>query len=1585
MSIRVFFYSDKNIKLITSHHSLTITLRSLFMVQTIFNLLIIKRGISLRVLFILSTLFFSAPQQASDLNADEQTWLNNHPIIRVGVDQNWPPFDFVDRNKNHQGIASDYLKILSEKLSIKFEITADLWKNVLNGVKTHQLDILASASNTEERRQYLNFTSPYIEIDTVFVSRKNNQAINSLADLSGKIVALPKGTYIHELLAKTHNVSFLFVKSNQEALQAVSLSKADAYVGNLAVISYFMKKDLLTNLRIDSRLPTESSKISIAIRKDWPLLQSILQKSLDTINNEEHLRISRKWINFNSSVTPKKISHLNLNSAQINWLKKHPTIRIGIDSSWPPIEYIDPYKKTYKGIASEYVAYLEKTLSIKTQFDPELSWKQVLDRIKKHEIDVLPAVSKTAERQKYLLFSQPYLKFPYVIFTRNDAALITDIADLIDKTMVVESNYANHEILKAHYPEIKLLQVDTTEQALLALALGQADAYMGNLAATSHIILQTGHTNIKVAAPTSFSNDLAFAVRKDWPELIEIIQKSLDSITPQEKNAYKRKWFSIRYEYATDDTLLKKIIAIALLIMLLFSFWLWQTRKQKLALKLSDERFQLAMNASKEGLWDWNLRSNEVYYSPGYNEMLGYQQDELENSQSIWKMLIHPDDRKQTVKSINNAIASCSRQYDLEYRLRHKSGHYIHIRSFGSVVSKDKNGKATRAIGTQQNITERKIAEQKLKFREQQFSSLIHTIPSTFYQYKFVDRWSISFITNDIEFISGYPANYFTVNKQGLSLITHPDDKALVEKKIAHAIKQHRAYTIEYRIIHKNHSIHWLHEKGTPLYDDKNQVLYLQGAIFDITENKQAEIELAQAKQAAEKANQFKSEFLSNMSHEIRTPMNAIVGLGYLALKTDLNAQQSDYIKKIQNASHSLLTIINDILDFSKIEAGKLHLESVNFQLDSVFENLGDLFRIACEEKNLELIFDIDPKIPYLLIGDPTRLSQVLINLCSNAIKFTEQGEIKITTTPVKISAHKTILRFSVTDTGCGIPKHLQQPLFDSFFQADTSITRTHGGTGLGLAICKQLVTMMQGTIGLESEVSQGSTFFFNAEFGLDPQQKTISVQPQPDLRGLRVLVVDDNQTARNVLRDQLASMSFKVITVASAKQAYTALETSEKSFDLILMDWSMPEINGLDAVINIKNKLQLKHIPSIIMVSAYAQNEVITEAEKIGLAGFILKPATPSTLFDSIINAIKPNSTKSQAKPSKTQTLIGSILLVEDNRINRQIAEEILISFGLIVSCAVNGLEAVNKISQQYANKPPFDLVIMDIQMPIMDGLQASQKIRENPKFKDLPIIAMTAHAMTGDKQKSLNAGMNEHITKPIDPLELFNTLSHWLPTSQIQDPISIKKPDQNDLIHLPDHSESLDIDWGLKRIGGNRKLFSKLLRDFYQDHQYDIENLEQAIKNQDIEGAMRIIHTIKGVSANIGARQLHQHSSSLEQFLTSGQSHSTSLELFIEEFSNLMTVLKSFEFSSSVSNQSSLKVLQTNESIEHLKSEIQTLLKLLIEGDSDATALFDNLKEELQKIAQDQTPNLFSAIDNYDFELAIPILKDIVCKLKT
>ncbi len=573
------------------------------------------------------------------------------------------------------------------------------------------------------------------------------------------------------------------------------------------------------------------------------------------------------------------------------------------------------------------------------------------------------------------------------------------------------------------------------------------------------------------------------------------------------------------------------------------------------------------------------------------------------------------------------------------------------------------------------------------------------------------------------------------------------------------------------------------------------------------------------AKEAAEDATRAKSEFLANMSHEIRTPMNAIMGMAHLALKTELTAKQYDYLKKVDISAKSLLGIINDILDFSKIEAGKLDMEAVDFQLEDTLDNISTLIGIKTQEKGLELLFKTDPSVPTALIGDPLRLGQILINLANNAVKFTDSGEIVVATELVQKNDRQVTLKFSVRDSGIGMTGEQAAKLFQPFMQADSSTTRKYGGTGLGLTISKRLAEMMGGKIWVESRPGQGSTFSFTADFGLGKEKARQKFKPSQDLRGMKVLVVDDSAASRDILQEMLESFSFEVTRAASGQEGITELEKASQTrpFELVIMDWKMPGMDGIEASRRIKNHPGLSQIPAVVLATAYGREEVMQKAEAVGLEGFLLKPVSPSMLFDTIMQAfgqeIDATSRVAQRKGQGARVLENiqgaRVLLVEDNEINQQVAREILEGAGLNVTVAKNGQEAVNAVKAG-----SYDAVLMDVQMPVMDGYTAARKIREwesvsakadadmmetrniigkNPESKidrsisvhspqsselppssiqhpassiqhPVPIIAMTAHAMTGDEDKSFKAGMNDHVTKPIDPDKLFAALQKWI-----------------------------------------------------------------------------------------------------------------------------------------------------------------------------------------------------------------------------
>ncbi|MFM9971447.1 MAG: response regulator [Burkholderiales bacterium] len=760
--------------------------------------------------------------------------------------------------------------------------------------------------------------------------------------------------------------------------------------------------------------------------------------------------------------------------------------------------------------------------------------------------------------------------------------------------------------------------------------------------------------------------------------------------------------------------------------------------------------------------------------------------------------------------------------------------------------------------------------------------------------------------------------------------------------------------------------------------DDKGMVQGVAAAARDVTQQKlldqalhKASAELESARALAEKANLAKSDFLSNMSHEIRTPMNAIIGLSHLALKFEMTPHQRNHIKKIQDSGRHLLGIINDILDFSKIEAGKLDVEHAEFEMEKVLDNVAGLIGEKTSAKGLELVFNLDKNVPLNLVGDSLRLGQILINYCNNAIKFTQSGEIDVVIRVKEETDNEVLLYCAVRDTGIGLSTEQIGRLFQSFSQADASTTRKFGGTGLGLVISKKLAELMGGEVGVESEPGLGSTFWFTARFGKSAsRQRNLALSEH--LQGRRVLVVDDNENARMVLSDLLGGMNLNVEQAESglAALAATARAAAQGNpFEIVFLDWQMPGMDGIETAKRLKD-LPLKQMPHLLMVTAFGREEIIKGAEAAGIEAVLIKPVSASVLFDSVVRILggRADGVRSGAEAptdsfAQLAVLKGArVLLVEDNELNQEVATELLRDAGFVVDVAQNGQIAVDKV-----RAAAYDIVLMDMQMPVMDGVTATREIRKEMRFKDLPVVAMTANAMQSDRERCIAAGMNDHVAKPFEPEDLWKALLKWIKPRHAgaAAPLHVAPALE---VNLPAQIDGLDMVTGLRRMLGKKPLYLSMLRMFVDVQSSAALQTLDALELNDWYAAERFAHTLKGVSGNIGATVLQHLAESLETAIRERMPRAVVDGRLLEMQSELDKLIGQLQLKLPREPGKSPVVVDT----KSLKAVCDKLEALLAEDDAQATDILDANADMLSAAFPKHYGEIEAGIRSFNFAAA-------------
>jgi two-component system, sensor histidine kinase and response regulator len=969
-----------------------------------------------------------------------------------------------------------------------------------------------------------------------------------------------------------------------------------------------------------------------------------------------------------------------------------------------------------------------------------------------------------------------------------------------------------------------------------------------------------------------------------------------------------------------------------------------------------------------------------IYVNPKFEEITGYDTTELIGSAAI--EFVYDDDKELVQASACRIMMneSAERSYSYEFRIRKKDGE---VRWMLETVNPILfNGKKA-TLGNVIDITERKKAEESLAASEAKLRNLIDNAPIGL---------SISTIDGRI----------LKVNKTLIRMYGYDSEEDMISRPVSEVFyansedrirllqfirEEHIGTAIEIETKRKDGKHFWvslaaIYQEVTP--GEKQIIVFAE----DITHKKEMQIGLQKAKAAAEAATQAKSEFLAHMSHEIRTPMNAIVGLSHLALKSDLDPKQRDYLVKIQSSANSLMRIINDILDFSKIEAGKLEIETQNFKLNHMLENIANMFSLRAQEKGLEIRFETAAEVPQALIGDPLRIGQILINLIGNSFKFTREGEIAVSVALESRELDRAVLQFSVRDTGIGMTEEQSQKLFQPFTQADSSITRRYGGTGLGLFISKRLVEKMGGQISVGSTPGKGSTFTLTLVVGLQPEGLAKNT---PDLfpkRRLKALIADDNANAREILENMLHDISCDVTSVNSGAEVLKALKEDADGFDLVVLDWRMPDLDGFETARRIRNNLHLPRMPKIFMVTAYGREEAMYEAKQLGLDAFLVKPVNHSILFDAIAEAFGCGEILDEALQRKATTealdLSGvHLLVVEDNEINQQVAKELLESFGATVDIAENGKIAAEKIEDGMN----YQAILMDLQMPVMDGYEATARIRKKLDKDALPILAMTAHALQSEIKKCLQADMNGVVTKPIDPGKLKEELFKWTRPKHAAAKAGLRTvvspqseiKEENLICSLP----GIDMKSALNRLMGNRRLLKKLVEDFVMNYSSVFTDIREALRKGDKTSAQRAVHAFKGIAGNLSATEAFASAVRLEMLIQQQNAAGIAEELDIME--EACRIISSGVNAARAEDEPSLPMPgEHTVDIEIAGGMISELSHLLHKHSMSARKQWGLLKETLhQADFKDLIARFDERINRLDFKSAIKTLEDISQKL--
>ncbi|WP_194435469.1 response regulator [Vibrio fluminensis] len=1548
-------------------------------------------------------------QRASDnplkLNSAEQEWLDSN-VVRVG-NEHWPPMLYRDEKGDLTGLAGDIVTQIALRSGLKIELVDAPWNELLRQFKQGEIDLLPHAYKTDIRKQYGQFSDPYFLIRELYFVSEHKPEFQRVSDLGNATIAISAGySTIDKVKSLYPNIQILETSGIEQAIDAVLDGRADALLDAEIVVSNWLAENKVTGLRAIDEDVVSPSALHLWSNAQSPLLHSILQKGLDILDLREVILSKSDWSQLATPIVAQS-SNLNLIESLKYVIAASVLLTLVLlllisrvfkinDKTLAEKLGNKSFKRTMISVQVILCCVLIAAALIVTRYAERKSIESVNHSLSSVLASAHKRIGGWVEMELNSLSQLG--KDPLLVgmvenlldVDRKPSALINapvqqQLRELIESRSGLAGSFGFFIISPDHISlssrrdtnigSINLIQLQRPD--LMKLALSGEGVFVPPI--KSDVSLQSDSDD---NPPTMF---FAVPVVNAFGETIAVLTKRVD-FDGVFSTILSAGFIGKSGEtYAIDRTglLLSNVRFEQQLKQLGL---LEQTQRSSLNVRIADPGKDLSTDPQvADSEWPLTVMALSISERISSRNLSGY--NDYRGVPVVGRWIW--DD------ALNMGIAAemdVDEAYSLLSTFKATVWSMLTITLVlmlgTSVFTMRLGNRAISALARTQVELERQVKQRtvELEIHSERTRNIIDNASDGIVVVNC--QGVIVEFSPAAEIIFDYRADEILTQQVSIeSLISPPFHTSYQQSAVS---STERSSTSKEFTGHKRSGGEVDLEISVSESKLAGQVFYT-GIVRDATKRKEAERELKRAKQNAEEATQAKSDFLANMSHEIRTPMNAIIGMSYLAMRTDLTKKQRDYVSKIQISAENLLGIINDILDFSKIEAGKLDLEKIDFNLQETIDNLVQVISHKCQEKGLELLVDLDPRLPVSLIGDPLRLGQILLNLTNNGVKFTDNGEIVIKIEALESNNESIKTKFSITDTGIGMTPEQIARLFQSFSQADASTTRKYGGTGLGLTISKTLVELMDGEIWVESEFGQGSTFCFTAEFGLSQSNQTPIFHGTERLDDLAVLVVDDSEAAREILATICQSLNFQVDVASSGQEALEKLQnsqTGECPFDVVLADWKMPEMDGLELGRQLARVSNLNKTPRFVVVTAYDKDEITAHLNGLRPDACLTKPVTASTLLDTLLGVMTANHTHIQTvannhiDPSIAQGIAGArVLLVEDNAINQQIALELLNMVGVDVTTASDGQEAVDKVLSE-----SFGIVLMDIQMPVMDGYQATEMIRQTGQYDQLPIIAMTANAMSGDREKCLAVGMNDHLAKPINPNQVFKTLADWVePTGRSFNDLNraeTSKGQEQGLV-----IDGLDTATAIARMGGNVQAYRKTLANVVRSEADVAERVSDSIAQGDIGTAVIAAHSLKGIAGNIGADYLIEPTQRLEHALAE-QRDEGRCEFGEQEQKMLREVGGLVEKMVAAINAALKDGETANHSQEFDAEKFQLLAEQLYaqldDFDSAAVDTFDEmLLSAGASLDVALVEQVSQAIANYDFESAIPLLEQVTLSI--